>query len=188
MASSTHTHPRPLIDRITQYGALVLMVLILIAVPLQVLLALLITPGGLFLIGSGVTLLLLPFLLMLTVATPPVTVSANGLQIDPLIWGSQIVTWDDVQAVKDYPLLPSADAEVGRKLMVGRKKYRVAQGIMLIIPALPRRYRVTGFFTGEGNTPVIALTNRTHTGYEALLRQVFTHLPDEVTNEVEESS
>ena len=78
-------------------------------------------------------------------------------------------------AVKPYPLLPPADAEVTRKALAGRKKYRPAEGVMLVIPALPLPYRFGGFFPGEGFTPVIAVTTRTHTDYDDLVRQIRQH-------------
>ena len=47
---------------------------------------------------------------------------------------------------------------------------------MLIIPSLPLQYRFTGLFAGEGFTGVIALTNRSHTDYDALIKQVEKHV------------
>ena len=56
--------------------------------------------------------------------------------------------------------------------MVGKRKYRAAEGKMLIIPSLPLYYRFTGLFAGEGFVGVIGLTNRSHTDYERLIEQV----------------
>ena len=81
-----------------------------------------------------------------------------------------------MRAIKDYPLLPPKDAEVTRRAMVGKKRYRAAEGKMLIIPSLPLQYRFTGLFAGEGFTGVIALTNRSHTNYDALIKQVEKHV------------
>jgi hypothetical protein len=113
--------------------------------------------------------------LLLTTATPRVTVSPNGLTIQPLVWREQFVSWDAVQALKDYPLLPPADSEIGRKALAGRQRYRPAQGKMLVIPMLPIQYRVTGYFAGEGFTGVIALTNRTHQEYDKLIKKVMIY-------------
>ena len=46
---------------------------------------------------------------------------------------------------------------------------------MLVIRGLPVQYRVTGFFVGEGFKPVIALTSRTHTDYDRLIKKVLSH-------------
>lgn len=164
-----HSHPNPFIDRLIQYGAAGVGVLMLLSVPLQLVLA---SVGGLFALTAVVTLLLTLPVLMLTTATPAVTLSAEGLTIQPRVWRAQTVRWSDIHAVKDYPLLPPPGSESGRKAFVGRSKYRPAEGKMLVIPCLPAYYRVTGFFAGEGLTPVIALTNRTHTDYEALIAAV----------------
>ena len=166
---SAHPHPSPLLDRITQYSAAALVAVMLVATPLQILLSPL---GGLFFFTAIATLLLIPPVLLLTAATPAVTVSPEGIAIQPRLWKPQFIPWRDVLAFKDYPLLPPHDSEVGRKALLGRRRYRPAQGKMLVIPGLPFQYRVTGFFAGEGFTPVIALTNRTHADYDKLIKKV----------------
>ncbi len=123
-----------------------------------------------------ITLLLIAPVLMLTSATPAVSIAADGIMIQPRVWRERFVAWADVRAVKDYPLLPPRDAEVTRRAMVGKKRYRAAEGKMLIIPSLPLQYRFTGLFAGEGFTGVIALTNRSHTNYDALIKQVEKHV------------
>jgi hypothetical protein len=169
---STHTHPRPRLDRITQYSATALLIIMALTVPLQILLALLGTPVFLFLLTGIFTGLLTPFVLLLTTATPEVAVSPEGVTIMPVIWRRRFVPWSSVAAVKEYPLLPGAEAETGRKLMTGRNRYEAAQGVMLVIPALPAQYRITGFLAGEGATPVIAVTNRTHVRYDVLVKKI----------------
>jgi hypothetical protein len=167
---SPHRHPNPLADRISQIGGLVLIVVMIAAALGQFVLAL---SGLPLLLFSGIiTLLLIAPVMLLTSATPAVTVSADGITIQPRVWRARFVRWDEVRAVKPYPLLPPKDVEVGRRAFVGRRRYRPAEGIMLVIPSLPLVYRFTGLFTGEGFTGVIGLTNRTHTEYEALIQQV----------------
>ncbi len=172
---STHLHPNPLLDRVTQYGAVALVAVMLVATPLQIALVLLGAPGGLFLFSGFGSLLLVPPVLLLTTASPRVTVSSDGLTIQPLIWREQFIPWSEVQAIKDYPLLPPSDSEIGRKALNGRLRYRPAQGKMLVIPALPVQYRVTGYFAGAGFTGVIALTNRTHTEYDKLIKKAMIY-------------
>lgn len=169
---SVHLHPNPLLDRVTQYGAVALVAVMLVATPLQIVLLLVGAPGGLFLFTAIATLLLTPPVLLLTTATPRVTVSPDGITIQPIIWKEKFIPWSEVQALKDYPLLPPSDSEVGRKALAGRQRYRAAEGKMLVIPTLPVQYRVTGYFAGEGFTGVIALTNRTHAEYEKLIKKV----------------
>jgi hypothetical protein len=113
--------------------------------------------------------------LLLTTATPRVTVSPEGITIQPLVWKEQFIRWNDVQAIKNYPLLPPSDSEIGRKAMTGRRGYRPAEGKMLVIPALPIQYRVTGYLAGEGFTGVIALSNRTHQEYDRLIKKVMIY-------------
>jgi hypothetical protein len=167
---STHRHPNPWLDRLTQYTALTLLILILISLPLQ---------GVLVLAGAPVfglvalfTLALAPFVLLLTITTPAVTVAPDGLTVQPRIWKTQVVPWAAVRAIKPYPLLPPADAETSRRYLAGRTKYQPAEGLMLIIPTLPLQYRITGLLAGEGWTPVIAVTNRTHTQYPVLVKKL----------------
>lgn len=166
------THPNPLLDRITQYGAAALVAVMLLTVPLQIFLAFSIRPPLLFILTAIFTLLLVPFVLLVTASSPAVQVAANGLTIHPLIWKTQFVPWSSVTAVKNYPLLPQSNAEFTRKAATGRKNYRPAEGIMLVIPELPPQYRIAGVLCGEGLTGIIAVTNRTHTNYDRLVQQI----------------
>ena len=168
--ASSHLHPNPLTDRLAQYGGIALALVMLLAALGQIALAL--TGLPLLFLSGLVTLALIAPVMMLTCATPAVSVSPDGITIQPRVWRERFVRWSDVRAVKNYPLLPPKDAEVGRRAMVGRKRYRPAEGIMLIIPSLPPYYRFTGLFAGEGFVGVIGLTNRTHTDYETLVQQV----------------
>lgn len=172
---STHTHPNPRKDRLAQYGALGLVVLMLLCVPALVLLTLLGAPGGLFVLAALVILALTPPVLMLTAASPAVTLDDDGVTLHPLIWRERHIPWDAVAAVKTYPLLPPESAEVNRRLFVGRRNYSVPEGIMLVVPSLPPQYRIAGFFAGEAGRGVVALTNRTHTDYPNLRRAVVRH-------------
>ena len=170
------SHPKPWLNRLTQYSALVILIFILVSVPLQLVLAL--TGLWLFAWTAIFTLLLGPFVLLLTVATPAVSLDAEGLTVHPLIWRSRSVRWEAVRAVKPYPLLPQPETEISRQYMTGRQNYRPATGIMLIVPDLPLPYRVTGVLAGEGFTPVFAITTRTHTAYDELVEQIESRVND----------
>lgn len=167
------THPRPLLDRVTQYGAAALAAVMLVTVPLQIALALTMRPAGVFVLTAVFTLLLTPFVLLLTTATPALTIERDGLRLQPLIWKPCFVPWQSVTAVKPYPLLPHPQGELTRKAVSGRKRYRSAEGIMLVIPGLPLQYCIAGVLSGEGFTPAIAITNRTHTNYDRLIQEIF---------------
>jgi len=168
--ASTHTHPHPMTDRLTQYGGIVLAVVMVAAGLGQIALATIGLP--LFVLSGIVTLLLIAPVMLLTSATPAVQIAPEGITIQPRVWRERFVRWDEVRAVKDYPLLPPRDVESGRRLMEGKRRYRPAEGKMLIIPSLPLQYRFTGLFAGEGFVAVIGLTNRSHTDYERLIEQV----------------
>lgn len=169
---SVHKHPAPQSNRMTQYILAAAMLLVILAVPAQIALGALIRDGSLFIVTGLITSLLLLPLLMATTATPPVVVGDDGLMVQPVLWKAQFVAWDAIQEVRPYPLLPPTDSETLRKGFVGRRNYQPADGKMLLIPTLPVYYRVTGFFAGAGWTPVIALTNRSHTNYDTLIKQV----------------
>jgi hypothetical protein len=172
---SAHGHPSPNLYRWTQYSIGLLMLLIVLSFPLQLLLGILIPTAPLFFITAFLTLLLLLPLLLQSAATPPVVISDSGITLQPLLWKERFIAWEAIQAMKPYPLLPPHDSESMRKAMVGRKSYRAAEGMMLLVPGLPLPYRATSFFVGE-KTPVVALTNRTHQHYDHLVKQIQRHL------------
>lgn len=173
---TTYTHPSPLLNRIVHYGAAVLSLVMLLMAFVTFVMAFRLPNAGISLLIGVIILLLIPFVLMLTASTPPVTLSDTGIHISPLVWKAQFVPWEAVQSMKPYPLLPQPSAETERRALVGRKRYRPAEGVILLIPSLPLQYRITGFLAGEGLTPVIALTSRSHRDYPALLKQLQTYL------------
>ncbi|MDZ4769300.1 MAG: hypothetical protein SGJ24_09245 [Chloroflexota bacterium] len=171
-AGETFTHPSPRFERgvlLWQLGlAIILVVLILAQVPLlfagmPIILALLVIMT---------CLALIPFTLLPTVAAPAVTLTTDGITIQPHFWRPEVVPWSDVRAIKPYPLMPSAGSENTRRLLIGRRKYSPMEGIMLIIPSLPALYRIQGVIVNEGWTGVIGLTNRTHINYARLIALV----------------
>lgn len=179
--STTYTHPQPTLDRITQYGAAALCLVMLLSVPGQLFLTQLGAP--LFVVTALITLLLVPPVLMVTAATPPITIETDGVWIEPLIWGRRFIPWDAVITVKDYPLLPTPNAEANRRAFVGRRNYQPAEGIMLVVPGLPPQYRVAAFFAGEGGRGIIALTNRTHTDYPKLKKQIVRYAGEVISDD-----
>ncbi len=167
---STHTHPIQWLDRLTQYGAAAVLVVMLAAAVLQLVLAVMIAPA--FALTALFTLALAPFILMLTAATPAVTVAPEGIILQPRVWKTQMIPWQAVTAIKPYPLLPPPDGEMSRRALAGRRNYRPAEGLMLVIPSLPVQYRVAGALAGEGFIRVIAVTTRTHARYDVLVKKL----------------
>lgn len=172
--ASTHVHPHRLSDGIAQFGGIALAGVMVAAGIGQMVVAVLFHLP-LLLLSGVVTLALIGPVLLLVSATPAVSIAPEGITLQPRVWRNRFVPWSAVREIKDYPLLPPRDAEVGRRALTGRQRYRAAEGKMLIIPSLPIQYRVTGLFVGEGFVGVIGLTNRTHTDYERLIQQMFKY-------------
>lgn len=173
--TSHHTHPRPLIDLLTQYVAVAFLLLALVLLIVQGALAFNGQPPILLFFTSVTLVVLVAPALWLTAATPPVATLPDGLRLQPRLWRARNVTWREIAAVKQYPLLPDRQGEGVRRALEGRKNYHAAEGVMLLIPSLSWQYRFTGFFAGEGFTPVIAFTNRTHTDYATLIVHLRAH-------------
>ncbi len=171
MAFFEAAHPAPSRYRLEQRLLMALLVAVLAGVAGQLVLALLLR-SLLFGLGALTLLAFAPFILMTLSVAPPLTLTAEGILIRPHWWRERFIPWDDVLAAKLYPLLPRPDQETERRALQGRKRYRAAEGWMLIVRGLPWQYRMAGFFAGAGGQPIIAITNRTHTGYDALIRQV----------------
>jgi len=181
MKEKIYTHPHRNVDRVSQIFALVGVMFIVIAAPFQILFGL--SDGILFFLSAFFSLALTMPLLMSTVIAPAIKVSDEGLTIMPVVWKEHQVKWADIKAIKPYPLLPPADAEVTRKIAVGRVKYAPANGIMLVIPQLPWMYRIGGFFVGERLQPIIAITNRAHSQYGELLYALLTNTDPQIHDE-----
>ena len=170
--NETYTHPSPTAYRFTQWLLLILLCVILLAVPLQIVIALLYPQAVLFYVSAGITLLLTAPLLLYLFTTPTVSLDKDGITIHPLIGKPHPLTWDDIDRVDYYPLLPRQNHEVNKRLMVGRKRYKPAEGIMLLSSKLPTVYRVGGIFVGERGRKLIAVTNRTHVNYDQLHKHI----------------
>ena len=164
------------IYRLQQIIAACLLVLMSLAVAGLIVLAILIPAPLIGLMAVFMAILSAPVAMLLSVS-PPLTVDEDGLTVEPF-WGkSQRVAWNEIATMQVYPLLPQPEQETEWRLMRGRKRYRAAEGYMLIIPRLPLRYRVAGFFAGVRGQPLIAFTNRAHSDYDTLLQRVKAHIP-----------
>lgn len=170
-----HAPPSPTLYRVQQSLIAALFVLMIFAASGLLLLAILIPAPLMALMSMMVVLLMLPVAMLLSVS-PPITVDGTGLTLHPF-WGKpQSIAWHEIAAMQIYPLLPQTDQEVEWRLMQGRKRYRAAEGYMLLVPRLPLRYRVAGLFAGVRGQAIVAFTNRSHSDYETLLQQIREHI------------
>lgn len=171
----TYNHPKPMTYRFSQIVLGIASVLVVFSGGMLLIFGFIIPQGFLFIPMGIVTWLLLLPLTLATSATPPITITEDGIELRPMLWSNMQVNWQDIVDVKNYPLLPSEDSELLRKGMVGRKNYQVAGGMMLVVNKLPLNYRVVGFFAGEGFRPAIAFTNRSHENYAQLITEFDRH-------------
>lgn len=162
-------------ERAIAVGAAMVGALMIAAGLAQIVIALL-NSLPLFGMTAIVTVLLSAPIWMRSAITPEGAIDGDGITLRSPVWGERRLAWDDVQALKPFPLLPTRDQEVGRRAFVGRAKYQQAAGVMLIVPGLPFAYRFAGWFAGERGVPVFALTNRAHSGYDRLVTRVIDEL------------
>ena len=168
---TSHEHPNRLLYKVQQVALLASLIASLFASVMLIVVALLLSTP-LFVIMSLLVLLLSAPLLMALVNTPPVTITDEGLILQPFIGNERHIPWQAIEHIEAYPLLPQANQEILKQYLIGRKKYRPAEGIMLIVPSLPLPYRIAGLLTGTGGMPLIAFTNRTHQDYETLTHRI----------------
>lgn len=168
MTTPSHHFPakNPRLYQVSQLALAITSVVLLVSAPLQVILALNIAGAGMFIMTGILSLALMLPLILMSSATPPVTISREGLTVQPFLGKAVFVPWSAVKEIKPYSLMPPEDSETVRRAMVGRKKYRAASGVMLVCAGLPWQYRVVGAFAGEGFMPVVAVTNRDHADYD----------------------
>jgi hypothetical protein len=176
MTKITHHAPlSPTVYRLQQIIAALLLV-VMIAAAIGLLLLAVLIPAPLMAVMAILVVALMAPVAMLLSVSPPISVDEDGLTLEPF-WGkAQPIAWEDIAAMQVYPLLPQTDQEVERRLVQGRKKYRAAEGYMLLVPRLPLRYRMAGFFAGVGGQPIVAFTNRAHSDYDILLQRVRGHI------------
>lgn len=175
-SETVYTHPSPNLRKIEQAILVVLLILMgASAIALVVLAFVLGAP--LFAIMALMLILLCAPVLMRIINTPPVRVRDDGLVLELVIGGERFIAWEAIHEWRDYPLLPTAEQESGRRLLVGRAKYTAPKGIMLVIPSLPLPYRIGGYLTRTGGLPIVTFTNRTHTDYDLLVATIAQHRP-----------
>lgn len=132
--------------------------------------------------GAGLTLLMIPFLLGLTVPLvllvslyPAVSVAEEGLRLQPNGMPGTFVRWEELEAIAEHTLLKPAPPPKLRR--------EAHQGDMIIVRkgAVPFYYRLIGMMAGYGTSPVFAISNRTHVEFSALRRTLKNRLPHRKT-------
>lgn len=176
---TSHTPPSKIGYTIQQLAMSGLWLATIIAMILFVVVAIMLS-APLFFLMSVILLLLSMPPVMTIVNTPPLIIRDEGLILRRFIGGERTIGWDEIDCIKAYPLLPQADQEILKQYLIGRNKYRPAEGIMLIIPTLPLPYRIGGVLTAEKGNPVIAFTNRTHSDYDTLKHRIMRYAPHAV--------
>lgn len=169
MMISSHPHPKPryrhLVGWLAGAGLMGVVVgtvgLLVVGIGYGLPLMVLMVP---FLWGTGAPLLLL------TSLHPVITVEEDGLCLKPLFFPASFVSWETIIEMTDHRLLKPLD-----NTRRGRQRKPV-KGQMLLVERLPFHYRVVGAFAGYGFRPVFAISDRTHTDYEKLRREIKKNL------------
>jgi len=143
----------------------------------------LIGEGLLILLGignGGAMFLLLLFTAALTaplaigaVLTPPLTVAADGLTVQPMLGPARFVPWEAIAGLRPYTLQP-VDEPLAR-LLLGRANMPRRDGRWVLVGGplfggpLPLTYRLAAWLTGLGNVAVFGVSDATHRDYDTLL-------------------
>lgn len=144
---------------------------------------------GLFMVGvvyaAPFMVLMIPFLwglsvplFLLTSLYPGVVLHEDGVELLPYAFKTNQLAWDDLIAITEHTLLrPPPPSKLRRKTHTG--------AMILVKPdKLPAPYKVVGFIAGMGWNPVFAISDRTHTDYDALLAIFEERLPKQELNDV----
>jgi hypothetical protein len=166
---SEHRYPRPLVRRLVSRLLAVTIALAVVSIA-EVILALFVSP---LLCGIAffTAILVIP-LLQRSVLHPEITVTDDGLYVQPMIWRAQLVPWDCVAEIVAHPLVYNDEA-MGRVLH--GKRYVPRQAVVVIVKSdagVWLIYRLIGALAGAGNRPGFALSSTTHTSYDALIQTI----------------
>jgi hypothetical protein len=119
---SVHDSINPLVTRVSNYALIGLTVALILAIPAWIIIGVSNPRAVLFVVMVIPSILFLPALIFLSVVTPPVTVTADGLLLRPYVWRQRLIRWTDITLAKPYPLLPSSESEVIRRAMVATRQ------------------------------------------------------------------
>ncbi len=171
---SEHRYPQPIVRRIVSRLVAVGLALAAVAIIAELILALVVGP---LLCGIAFfTAMLMIVLLQRSALHPEISVTNDGLYVQPMVWRAQLVPWETLEEIVAHPLVYNDEA-MGR--LLHGKRYRPRQGVVVLVKpeaGLWPVYRLIGALAGGGNRPGFALSSTTHTGYEALVERIRTRL------------
>lgn len=176
---SQHRSPHPRLRWITARLLALGLIVMGSAVVLQIVLAIVLAvsglPGWLFLGTAFFTAVLTIPLLMGTVIHPEVSITREGILVQPMIWRSQLVDWDAIQGTAPHPLIFN-DEGTGQ-LLYG-KRYHPREGLIILVRkkgGLSPLYRLLAGIAGSGHLSAFGISSTTHTDYETLVSQIEAH-------------
>ncbi len=132
-------------------------------------------------VGTGGALILAPLLTAALAAplaigavlTPPVTVTAHGVIVQPMFGPARFVPWAAISELRPDPLQP-VDEPVAR-LLLGRANMPRRDGRWVLVRGpliggpLPVAFRLAAWLTGLGNVAVFGISDASHRDYDTLL-------------------
>lgn len=132
--------------------------------------------------GLPLLIIMIPFLIglslplfLLTSLHPAIIVEENGLRLNPLVFPSSFVAWDDLLQITEHTLIkPPAPSKIQKYI---KKEPHEGEMILAKIGALPFHYRVVGLMSSQGFKPTFAISNRTHVDYKILRSKIKKQLP-----------
>lgn len=176
MSISVHPHPHAGTQRVISW-----IIALVLAATIMLSLAMIVIA---FVFEAWLTLCSIPFLLGLTAPLllrtalhPQITVEEKGLRLQPLLWQSVFIAWEDLEGPLTHTLLKP---ESPRRL--ARLDVTPHEGMMVhIARGWHWQYRVVSFFAGYGWKPVFGISNRSHLDYDTLRKALKKHLREDGT-------
>lgn len=131
--------------------------------------------------GGGTMLLLMLFtaalgvpLIIGSILTPPLAVSASGILLHPMLGPPHHVPWEAIQAMPPYTLLPVDDPI--QRWLVGRARMPRRDGRWIVVSGgLPTTFRFAAWIAGLGNVAVFAISDASHQDYDGLIATLEAH-------------
>ena len=177
---SQHRSPHPHLRRIAARLLALGLILMGSAVILQIVLMMVLggsgMPGWLFGGTAFFTVILMVPLLIGTVIHPELSITRDGIILQPMMWRSTMVAWGAVKGMTVHPLIFNDEAT--GKLLYG-KRYRPREGMVVLVAnsaGLSPLYRLIGWIAGAGNLSAFGISSTTHTDYEELVQQIREHI------------
>jgi len=157
------------------FSLIVMGIVMLVQILLMILLLRSGLPGWLFSGTAIFTVILMLPLLIGSVIHPAISMTGDGLILQPLIGHAQFVRWEDLTGTAPHPLIFNDEA-TGR-LLYG-KRYRPREGLIVLVAAtagLSPLYRLVGGIAGASLSAAFGISSTTHENYDVLVEQIRQH-------------